>query len=186
MAAQRDNSYFPLIMSKKTDDKKNVVIVGGGGAGAPLARALSTKLDAAKYNLIVINDRPHYVLYIAGIRMAVTDEGKLEDKALIPYDKLFVNGNGTLKVGTVTAIEKAADGKGGEVVLQDGERVPYEVLVLTPGSIWEGVLAHPHEKSETVEFINEWRKKFAAAKEVVIVGGGAVGIGECIYCQRCS
>jgi len=109
--------------------------------------------------------------------MAVSSEGELEKSALLPYDKLFVKPNiGTVKVGTVTGIEKNAGGAGGDIVLADGEKVHYDVLVLTPGSKWTGVSAHPTDKTEALEFVNAWRKRFQDAKSVVIVGGGAVGI----------
>jgi len=117
--------------------------------------------------------------------MAVSSEGELEKSALLPYDKLFVKPNiGTVKVGTVTGVEKNAGGAGGDVVLADGEKVHYDVLVLTPGSKWTGVSAHPTDKTEALEFVNAWRKRFQDAKSVVIVGGGAVGIGEIPLCRR--
>ena len=42
-------------------EKKNVVVVGGGYGGTLVARALSEKLDSARFNLVLINDRPFYV-----------------------------------------------------------------------------------------------------------------------------
>ncbi|OBZ71613.1 Apoptosis-inducing factor 2 [Grifola frondosa] len=171
-------------MSKKNDDKKNIVIVGGGHSGSLLARDLSTKLDASLYNIILINERPYYVILIAGARLNVTSEGALEDRALVPYDKLFINGNGTAKVGKVTAVEEATPGKGGEVVLEDGERIPYTVLVLASGSSWPGPLNFPQTDADVQAHIARWRKTYEAAKHVVVVGGGAVGI-DCWGSERC-
>lgn len=162
-----------------SETRKNIVVVGGGGAGTPIVRGLSAKLDPAKYNLILITSRPYYVHLLAAIRMVVTDEGSLEDAALMPYDKTFVNGNGSLKVGTVTGIKPNGAGKeGGEVVLQNGESVAYSILVLAPGSTWEGPLALPNTKPETVEWVKEWRATFDEANNIVLAGGGAVGIGK--------
>lgn len=159
------------------DRRKNVVVVGGGGAGAPLVKRLSAQLDPEKYSLILVTSRPYFVNLVAAIRMVVTDEGSLEERALIPYDKNFTGGNGTLKVGTVVAIEKGAGGEGGEVVLESGERVSYSVLVLTPGSLWEGPLALPNTKPETVEWLRKWRRTFEESNDFLFAGGGAVGIG---------
>lgn len=159
----------------KFDSRKNVVVVGGGGAGAPLVKRLSAQLDPSKYNLILITSRPYFVHLVAAIRMVVTDEGSLEETALIPYDTNFTNGNGTLKVGTVVGIEKGREG--GEVVLDGGERVPYSVLALAPGSSWEGPLALPDTKQETVEWLKKWRKTFEESNDFLFAGGGAVGIG---------
>lgn len=156
--------------------KQNVVVVGGGGAGAPTARHLSATLDASKYNLILINARPYYVHLVATIRMAVTAQGKIEDRALIPYDRTFANGNGELVVGTVTAINDQGK-KGGYVTLADGKKIDYAVLVLAPGGTWEGPIRLPDTKAETQYWIDSWRAKFQKSEDILLVGGGAVGIG---------
>jgi len=163
-------------MSKKNDDRKNVVVVGGGFAGSTLAKLLSAKLDASKYNLILLTSRPYMISLIAAARLTVTSVDKLEDTALIPYDRLLPSGKGTHKVGTVVAIEESAPGKGGVVVLKSGERIDYHVLTLATGSTWASNLDFPDSDSEVRENIKAWRDRFARANEVVIVGGGAVGI----------
>lgn len=164
-----------------SNTRENVVVVGGGGAGFSIIKELSAKLDPSKYNLILVTSRPYYVFLVAAIRMVVTDYDNLEEKILIPYDKSIVNGNGTVKVGTVTSIEPSKAGSsspGGEVILESGERIPYAVLALTPGSTWSGPLAIPNTKKETIDWVKEWRHKFEKANDIVLVGGGAVGIGQ--------
>jgi len=99
----------------------------------------------------------------------------LEDTAFIPYDKLFINGNGSLKVGKVVAIDSNGS-RGGVLTLHDGEKLSYEVLVLTPGSVWNGAIAFPTEKDEVTPWLKQWRSKYQKAKHIVFVGGGAVGI----------
>lgn len=112
--------------------------------------------------------------------MTTADEGHLENTVLISYDKLFVNNNGKLKVGRVASInDRKEGGGGGELVLASGETILYDALVLAPGSHWDGPLAFPDGKEETIAYINEWRRKFEAAQSIVLGGGGAVGIGEC-------
>ncbi|KAI0775568.1 FAD/NAD-P-binding domain-containing protein [Trametes elegans] len=156
--------------------KRNVVIVGGGWAGSLIARDLSGKLDSSKYNLIVVNDRPYSVHLVAGARMTVSPIDNLDNEILIPFDKLFRNGNGAIRIGKVVAISESAPGKGGEVVLEDGGKIPYAALILTTGSKWNGPLALPQKDAEVRAHINSWRNKFEKANHVVIVGGGAVGI----------
>jgi len=163
-------------MSKKNDDLKNIVVVGGGFAGFNLAKALSSKLDASRYNLILVTSHPYMVQLVAAARMTASAADKLEDTALIPYDKLFINNNGTHKVGTVVAIEETSPGKGGSVVLQSGERINYHVLALATGSIWSSHLNFPSSDADIKGHLQSWRDRFSKAKEIVIVGGGAVGI----------
>ncbi|KAH9850134.1 FAD/NAD-P-binding domain-containing protein [Lenzites betulinus] len=163
-------------MSDKRTGTKNVVVVGAGFAGAAVARELSTKLDSSVYNLIVVNARPFLIHLLAGARMIVSATDHLEDTAVIPYDKFLPAGKGSVKVGKVTAIVEAAAGKGGEVVLEDGEKIPYVALVLATGSTWAGPLAFPDKEADLRSHLTQWRSKFEKAKHVVIVGGGAVGI----------
>ncbi|KAM5540768.1 hypothetical protein V8D89_005412 [Ganoderma adspersum] len=156
--------------------KKNVVIVGGGAAGGSVGRELSKKLSPSQYEIIVIDARPFYTHLPAMARIAVTAEENLEDKALMGFEKLFYNDNGTVKHGKVVSIAEAAPGKGGEVVLEDGERIPYAALVLATGAVWPDVIQLPETDAATKSFLGSWRSKFEKANHVVIVGGGAVGL----------
>ncbi|KAJ6480571.1 FAD/NAD(P)-binding domain-containing protein [Mycena vitilis] len=85
-------------------------------------------------------------------RMTVSDINDLLSTALIPYDKPFTNAT--------------PNARGGVVVLEDGTQMPYDVLVLAPGSIWEGPLNLPWTHDALTEF----------AQKIVLAGGGAVGI----------
>ncbi|KZS91692.1 FAD/NAD-P-binding domain-containing protein [Sistotremastrum niveocremeum HHB9708] len=155
----------------------NVVVVGAGGFGAPIAHGLSAKLDSSKHTLTVITSRPYFTHYPALLRVLVTSDRQLEDDSLLGYDKLFQNGNGSIKVGTVTGITKAPNGKSGTVELASGESVPWDVLVLTPGSLWEAGLSLPEgDKSAAVSWFDSWAEKFKQANSYALVGAGAVGI----------
>lgn len=156
-------------------ERQNVVVVGGGGTGAFVIQNLSAKLDPSKYNLILITPRPYFLHLIGTIRMVVTSEGKLEERNAIPLDRCFANGNGTLHIGTVVSISDNRE-KGGHVTLADGKTVDYSILVLTPGSSWDGPLAMPDGKAELAQWSKNWRSKFEKAEDVLLVGGGAVGI----------
>lgn len=155
--------------------KKSVIVVGGGAAGSAISRSLSTQLDFATTTLTLLTARPFYTHLPALVRTTTTGVGKLEEKVLVPYDHLFASGKGTVKVGRVAAIE--AKEKGGELVLENGERVSYDVLVLAPGSHWQGPLELPDDREAALASIAEIRSKVESAKAVVLAGGGAVGAG---------
>ncbi|TFK56637.1 FAD/NAD-P-binding domain-containing protein [Heliocybe sulcata] len=167
----------PISQSSAADmaPKRNVVIVGGGAAGTIIARELSAKLERSKYNLILITSRPEFLYLPASIRLVVVDGYPTED-AIMPYDKLFINGNGSVRVGTVAAVENSKEGNGGRVVLEDGDSVQWDTLILASGSVWEGPLALPSEREQYHAHVRSWRQKFIDAKHVVLAGGGSVGI----------
>ena len=167
-------------MSKS--NRKNIVVVGGGASGATITRILSSKIDASTTSLTLVTARPFALHLPAAIRMTTTAEGKLEDTVLIPYDNLLVKGNGTIKVGRVTAIEEGKESQaGGSVVLSTGERIHYDIVVLAPGSEWDGPLAFPDDRAAVLEHIRSWRRKFENANGIVLAGGGAVGIGTALF-----
>ncbi|KAI5124091.1 hypothetical protein M0805_000906 [Coniferiporia weirii] len=155
---------------------QNIVILGGGGAGTATARLLSAKLPKG-YSLILITTRECYVHMPAAIRMSVTSKDKLEETALIPYDSLFANGNGTVKVGNAVSIESQTNVPGGSVVLEGGESIAFRYLVVATGSNWEGPLKGLSGKKQELHTIfKQWREKFEAAKGIVLAGAGSVAL----------
>ena len=162
-------------MSKKSDDKKqNVVLVGGGYANIHVVNALEKTLDRTRFNLVLVNPRPYYLHQVSALRMVTVADEQLVKDSLIPYDRLP---GVTLVEGKAVAIEEAAPGKGGAVVLESGERVEYAALVLATGSRWSGTTDFGDADKAVHEHIETWRQRIAKASNVVIVGGGAVGIG---------
>ena len=158
--------------------RKSIVVVGGGAAGATITRILSSKINPNTTSLTLVTARPFALHLPAAIRMTTTSEGKLEETALIPYDSLLVKNNGTIKIGRVASIEQGKEGRDGSVVLTSGERIRYDILVLAPGSEWDGPISFPDERSGVLEHIKTWRRNFENAKGgIVLAGGGAVGCG---------
>ncbi|KAJ7848570.1 FAD/NAD(P)-binding domain-containing protein [Mycena olivaceomarginata] len=139
--------------AKKNDDRKSVVVVGGGAAGVNIA-PLSFKLDATKYNLVLINPRPFRVLLPATLRMVVSDVDNLGTTALVPYDKIFHAENGTFLQDSVRSIQEKS------LTLGSGQEVPYDILILASGLSWTDPIAFPD---------------FAQAGSYLLAGGGAVG-----------
>jgi len=160
----------------KTQERQNIVIVGGGYAGISTFNALAGQLDATRSNLILITPRPYLTHLPAALRMVVTSEGRLETTALMPFgDKHNSDNKKVLNAKVISIVDSV---KGRYVVLENGERIDFSILVLTPGSIWGGPINFPEEKEEHLEWIEKWRKDFGKAQDIVLVGGGAVGLGE--------
>lgn len=189
--------------------KKNIVIVGGGGAGklvseqgyaslgsdtrhsiidvgAVLARILSEKLDPALYSLSLITPREYFLHLPGALRMLVSLEGNLEHRVLVPYDKLLVNGNGTIIQEAATSIRRNSSGIGGTVTTDTGRNVQYDVLVLASGSHWEGGLDLPPLRADAIRSIQDYRGVIKASKGVAIIGGGAVGTGTFLFLSTTS
>ncbi|KAG6891132.1 hypothetical protein C0992_010427 [Termitomyces sp. T32_za158] len=154
--------------------KRNIIIVGGGSAGVNAARALSKSLDSSKYQLILINPLPYRIWLIATLRLAVTQDKDLRDNIFLPYDKIFINGNGKFVEGKVVSFVHSEDG--GSVTLESGEKIDYHVLLLSQGSNWNGPPGFPGSTSGVTEHLSTLHNKLVKAKHIVLAGGGAVGI----------
>ncbi|KAF8875027.1 hypothetical protein CPB84DRAFT_1796937 [Gymnopilus junonius] len=161
-------------------EPQNIVIVGGGCAGLSVFNALHAKLSkvssSTKTSLTLITSRPFFTHIPALLRTAVTSEGHLEERILIPLTaERFTQGNNKLIVASVVnVVDDSVQGQH-HVVLDNGETVSFSVLVLAPGSIWEGPIDLPNTKAEVIEKFQSWRDRFAKAKDVVLVGGGSIG-----------
>ena len=193
--------------------KQNVVVVGGGISGVTVAQGLSKKLDHSKYNLILIESRPHHIWLPATVRMVVTSDEKFVETVTFPFDKVFAKGKGTVRQDKVVSIKEGNGEDPSTLELASGETLQYRgepitsvcllfrvsysdaffapALVLATGSKWSGPIDLPDSDADLRQFVAQWREKFRAATDVVIVGGGAVGLelsGEVRdeYPVRCS
>lgn len=73
-------------------------------------------------------------------------------------------------------ISEANDQRGGELAFESGETLSYEALAICVGSHWPGPLNFPTARDELDKFVGEWRSKFKEAKDILLVGAGAVGL----------
>lgn len=166
-------------MSQKTE-----VVIVGGSSGAVLALQLSAaraQFDPAKHNLTLITQLPYNVFLLATARMTVapsTTTPALDstDGAFFSYDNLFAPGNaGRVLQGKVVQVLENPN----TVLLESGESLKYDYLVLATGSKWTGPVAFDKFTSdrEVNDHVKQWRSKVEKSNSIVIVGGGAVGIG---------
>ncbi|CAE6399795.1 unnamed protein product [Rhizoctonia solani] len=148
---------------------KNIVVVGGGGGGIPLIQALQKQITPGTYQIVLIEKRDYYAHWPSLIRAAVTDDGSIDERGLIPNDRVF---DSTVKVvrSNIKQITPT------EVITESGDVVPYEHLVLATGSIWSGPLALPDKRDDAIQHFKSFKKQLAAAEHILIVGGGAVGL----------
>ncbi|CUA67550.1 Apoptosis-inducing factor 2 [Taeniopygia guttata] [Rhizoctonia solani] len=148
---------------------KNIVVVGSGGAGVPLVQALQKHINSATHQIVVIEKRDYFAHWPALVRAAVTDDGSIDERGLVPNDRVF---DSTIKVvrSNIKQITPT------EVITESDEAVPYEHLVLATGSIWTGPLALPDKRDDAVQHFKSFKKQLAAAEHILIVGGGSVGL----------
>ncbi|GKT49633.1 Fe-regulated protein 8 [Colletotrichum spaethianum] len=154
----------------------NIVVIGASFAGYHAARVIATSLPAdGPYRLIIVEPNRHWQFTWTLPRFCVV-EGH-EHKTFIPYGPYLPAGSESIvrwvhdRVSTIT--EKTVTIQG------TGEEIPYSYMVIATGS---GVgMSLPSrvgstDKAEGVQLLQSFQQRIKAAKNLVVVGGGAAGV----------
>ncbi len=146
-----------LIMSTK----KRVVIIGCGYAGRSTAMQLDEDFDVT-----VVDPRDKLVHKIL-LRSAVRPEWV--NCMLIPNDKIMKNGK------QIVASVKQLDTRNKQVVLTSGAVLNYDYCVIASGAQSKAPVEPPTGQAPR-EYFNQVAGTIAEAKNILVVGGGPVGI----------
>ncbi|KAJ7531498.1 hypothetical protein O6H91_14G046200 [Diphasiastrum complanatum] len=136
---------------------KKVVVVGGGVAGAHTAKFLQ---DFASVTLL--DPKEYFEVPFAMLRSIV--EPEFAERSLILHTEYLK------KARLVVSSAKSATDT--EVVTTDGEKLPYDYLVIATGSTYQG----PSKRSERLQYFQSENKKLKNASTILIIGGGPVGV----------
>ncbi|CCG82077.1 putative Amid-like NADH oxidoreductase [Taphrina deformans PYCC 5710] len=150
-----------------------IVIIGAGPAGIQLAQALEKNKPAlpSDVKITLIDKRDYYYHIVAALRSPV--EPQVGEQATIPYDRVFKN-------SSRARIVKAEATKIDETyVYTDASdvnaKIAYAYLVIATGSSWAQQLNLPNARTEALKVLQDQGADIAAAKKIIVVGGGAVG-----------
>ncbi len=159
----------------------DALIIGGSAAGIPVVMTASKHYPDASLALIRQEEK---VLVPCGIPYIFGTLGTPE-KNLIP-DKA-VTGNGAhLILGQATAIDREAH----IVTLADGQAIGYGKLVVATGSlplippIPGRDLENVYALSKDVDYLQELSDQLGRAHDVVIIGGGFIGMEMADECRK--
>lgn len=146
--------------------KKNIVIVGYGAAGSTLTAALAAK---RAYNITVVTPFDYQESSVVMTTVVATGAG--HDKAIFP---LLREDGVEYVIGLCTEVRES------DVVVNSGERtLPFDACVICTGQAIPVFLPNaevdttPDARRATVAAAHD---SIARANNIVIAGGGAVGI----------
>jgi apoptosis-inducing factor 2 len=140
---------------------KKVIIVGGGFLGAYTAKSLEYK-----YNVTLI-DTKDYFEFTPGILRTIVDPKHIKKVQVLHEHYLkkakFVNGR-------VTTINK------NHIILND-KKISFDYLVLGLGSKYQSMIKQENVVlSSRAKILREAHTKLIKSENIVIVGGGVVGV----------
>jgi NADH dehydrogenase FAD-containing subunit len=144
-----------------------VVILGGGFAGVRCAQDLSKDND---FEVTLIDRKDYFELSFAQIA-ALVDPLTIGEKSRYLYSSFL---KAPFIQAEVTTVEEDM------VLLSDGRRINYEILVVATGSSYRSFpigkpIAETKLSDRNAFFVSE-NSHLISAKEILIIGGGPVGV----------
>ena len=142
--------------------KRVVVIIGGGFAGSITAKKLEKDFR------VILIDKKDFFEFTPGVLRAIVEPHHLQK--LHVYHKDYLKRAEVIK-SEVTQLHKDY------VALKNEKKVYFDYLVLASGSSYHPpIKAHNLVSASNTSLINEDHKKLKEAKNVLVVGGGIVGV----------
>jgi NADH dehydrogenase FAD-containing subunit len=160
--------------ASSVDDSKerNIIIIGASFAGYTAAKIIATSLPTnSPFRVVVIEPHSHFNFTWVFPRFCVVKDH--EHKAFIPYGKYISPELVHWVQGRVETVEH------NQVLLTNGQKIPYEFLLVASGSgATDGLpsRAGVDEKRDGVVLIREMQDKIEKSQNLVVVGGGAAGV----------
>ncbi|MEU1518426.1 FAD-dependent oxidoreductase [Streptomyces sp. NPDC005811] len=162
-----------------------VVVVGGGQAGADFVAAL--RMAGHQGHVTLLGEEPGHPYARPPLSKAyLSGKATAEDLHIRPpamYEQQGID----LRTGTrVTAIDRT----GRQVILADGERLPYGHLVLATGGRARRLTTPGLDDAPNVHYlrtladVTALRQHFAPGARLVVVGGGYVGLEVAAVARR--
>lgn len=162
-------------------NKVDVIVIGGSAAG--ISAAISCRRRYPEKSVRVIR-KEKQVLIPCGIPYILGPVGSSE-RNLIP-DALLKDNGIELTVGKVEEINRAEK----TVFLDNGEEFSYDRLVVATGSLPIALPIPGTDKKNVffamkdVAYLNDMADKVNKAKDIVIIGGGFIGVEFAEQCKK--
>ncbi|KIR26356.1 oxidoreductase [Cryptococcus deuterogattii LA55] len=157
---------------------RNVIVVGGSYVGSKAAQELAVVLPPT-HRVLLVEPHSHFHHLFAFPRFAVVPTH--EHKAFIPFTSVFreptipnpsLHAVVRAKVNAVYPTHVSLDR-----AWQGETDIPYDFLAIATGTKLPAPGSMQNEdKANSVEYFKTYQEGIKAAKDIVIIGGGAVGV----------
>lgn len=157
-----------------SNSTRKIVIIGNGISGVTCARHIRKK-DGQSEILLISGETEHFFSRTALMYIYM---GHMKYEHTKPYEDWFWEKNRiALKKAWVTQVD--FDKK--ELLLAEGERIPYDTLILATGSKpntfgWPGQDLEGVQGLYSMQDLEKMESNTPAIRRAVIVGGGLIGI----------
>ncbi|KAJ2837442.1 hypothetical protein FBU31_001136 [Coemansia sp. 'formosensis'] len=154
----------------------HVLVIGGSWAGITAVNEL-IKLSygsSIRLHVTLVEQRTHY-FHKTGVIRGLVDL-KYAEKMFISYQRLFMDGNPYHRFVCAKLTHIYEDC----VVLDGSERLFYDYLIIATGSAYTSLpVTQSIDEKECRARYQKMRHAIESARVILLVGGGAVGVGMC-------
>ncbi|MGH4122933.1 MAG: FAD-dependent oxidoreductase [Clostridium sp.] len=163
------------VVTFSSDKKEKFLIIGNGAAGYYAADAIRKRNKQCVIE--IISDEPYLTYYRPSISDGISEDLK-EDTFYLSPKQWYVDNNITLTLGVQVQSLKPEEKK---ISLKDGSTVSYDKLILANGSQNFMIPVDGVDKAgvftlRNLKDLEAIKIKMKTAKNVVIVGGGLLGL----------
>jgi len=146
---------------KKSTAKKRIVIIGGGFAGSNAAIKLEKYFDVT-----LIDTKDHFE-FTPSVLRTIVEPDRIKKIQVLHKDYLK---SSTVIIGKVKEISET-------YVKVNDSRIPFNYLIIASGSHYSPPFKEHHLVADTrAETLMSKYEELCAAKKVLIIGGGIVGV----------
>lgn len=163
-----------------------IIIIGNGIAGVTAVREIR-KLDSEVPLVIISGETDHHFSRTALMYIFM---GHMNYKDTKPYEDFFWEKN---RIELLRAWVETIDSDNNQIVLQGGETMAYQELILAVGSVpnkfgWPGQDLPGVQGLYSKQDLDQLEESAKTAKHAVITGGGLIGIemAECLLSRGIS
>ncbi|KAK9459041.1 uncharacterized protein V1516DRAFT_547973 [Lipomyces oligophaga] len=151
---------------------KHIVIIGGGVYGAKFAEHIISQAASipVQFTVDLIEKRDKFVYLPTALRNCVVD---VTGDCVKSYDNLFSGPDRPGKGQLIRGVAVRIDEDQRVVLLENGAKIPYDVLIIATGQKWDTPLAPRNEN--VAEYFSSVRANVAKSKKIIILGAGSVG-----------
>jgi apoptosis-inducing factor 2 len=141
---------------------KKVVVIGGGFVGSYVAKKLEKVFD------VTLIDSKNFFEFTPAILRTIVEPEHIKRVQILHKHYLHYS---TIIIGKAkTFTEK-------EVVLENGKKIPFDYLVVSPGSSYGSNIKQENVVlASRANVLHQTHDRVEKAKHIVIIGGGLVGV----------
>ncbi|KAK3904708.1 apoptosis-inducing factor A [Staphylotrichum tortipilum] len=155
---------------------RNVVVVGGSYVGMNTAKELANLLPAT-HRVLLVEPHSHFHHLFAFPRFAISPGH--EHKAFIPFTSVFSGAPSPSRhlVARARAVALHPHSLTLDREWQGSRTLPFDFLVVATGTRLSAPGTMPaDDKAPSVHYLQAYQAGIRAAREVLVIGGGAVGV----------